>query len=98
MHQFASDITPSASRSPGGGCREKTPSKEKRLPGTRVRGERAFIIGGYYVSMPTDWWYHATVRYGERVRHWWNRRRDDIISDVLVPFVAKQVQQTTRAG
>lgn len=43
-------------------------------------------------------WYHATARHGERRRHWWNRKRDEIISDVLLPFVAKQIQQTTRAG
>jgi hypothetical protein len=48
--------------------------------------------------MTIDWWYHATARYGEHLRHWWNRRRDDIVSDVLVPFVGKQVLQATRAG
>ncbi len=48
--------------------------------------------------MATDWWYHATARYGGRRRHWWNRRRDDIVSEVLVPFVGKQVQQATRGG
>jgi hypothetical protein len=48
--------------------------------------------------MATAWWYHATAYYGERLRHWWNRRRDDIVSDVLVPFVGKQVLQLKRAG
>jgi len=48
--------------------------------------------------MPTDWWYHATAHYGGRTRHWWNRRRAEIVSDVIVPFVGKQVQQATRAG
>jgi hypothetical protein len=48
--------------------------------------------------MAKDWWYHASARYGERVRHWWNRGRDDIISDVLLPFVGKQVQQLRREG
>lgn len=42
--------------------------------------------------------YHATARYGDRQRHWWNRRRDDIVSDVLVPFAGKQVKLSTRSG
>jgi hypothetical protein len=43
-------------------------------------------------------WYHATARYGERNRHWWNRRRDDIISDVLIPFAGKQIKLASRLG
>jgi hypothetical protein len=43
-------------------------------------------------------WYHATARYGDRRRHWWNRKRNEIIADVLLPFIGKQVQQTTRAS
>ena len=43
-------------------------------------------------------WYHATARYGDRQRHWWNRRRDDIVSDVLVPFAGQQVKLSIRAG
>ena len=43
-------------------------------------------------------WYHAIAHYGSRNRYWWNRRRDDLISDVLVPFISKQVKPLTRAG
>ncbi len=43
-------------------------------------------------------WYHATAHYGTRKRHWWNRRRDDLVADVLVPFASRQVRVLTRAG
>lgn len=43
-------------------------------------------------------WYHAVSHYGDKRRCWWNRKRDDIITDILVPFVSKQVKQVTREG
>jgi len=43
-------------------------------------------------------WYHAIAHYGSRSRCWWNRRRDDLIQDVIIPFVGKQVKRLTRAG
>lgn len=44
-------------------------------------------------------WYHAIAYYGgTKRRYWWNRSKEDIIEDVLLPFVAKQVRKTTRKG
>jgi nucleoside 2-deoxyribosyltransferase len=43
-------------------------------------------------------WYHAVGYYGDKSRCWWNRNRDDIITDILVPFVSKQVKVLTRGG
>ena len=43
-------------------------------------------------------WYHAIAHYGGRQRQWWNRRHDDVVSDVLVPFTGKQVRLVRRAG
>ncbi|MDH5547691.1 MAG: nucleoside 2-deoxyribosyltransferase [Gammaproteobacteria bacterium] len=43
-------------------------------------------------------WYHAIAHYGTRKRYWWNRDRDDLVQDIIVPFVAKQVKPLTRAG
>jgi hypothetical protein len=43
-------------------------------------------------------WYHAIAHYGPRKRYWWNRRRDDLVQDVLLPFVGKQVKPAKRVG
>lgn len=43
-------------------------------------------------------WYHALANYGDKKRVWWNRKKDDIINDVLLPFVSKQVKPATRQG
>ena len=44
-------------------------------------------------------WYHAIAYYGTtKKRFWWNRKKEDIIEDVLLPFVSKQVKKTTRKG
>ena len=44
-------------------------------------------------------WYHAIAHYGSSSKsYWWNRKRDDLIQDVLIPFVSKQVRQLTREG
>jgi len=43
-------------------------------------------------------WYHAIAYYGAKRRYWWNRKRDDLIQDVLTPFVSKQVRILNREG
>jgi hypothetical protein len=43
-------------------------------------------------------WYHAICHYGSLRRYWWNRRRDDLVQDVIVPFVSKQVTIVNRKG
>lgn len=41
-------------------------------------------------------WYHAIAHYGSKTRYWWNRTRDSLATDVIVPFVTKQVVTATR--
>lgn len=43
-------------------------------------------------------WYHAIAHYGTRRRYWWNKTRETLAADVVVPFVAKQVVTATRQG
>lgn len=43
-------------------------------------------------------WYHAIAHYGSRRRYWWNRHRDDLVQDIIIPFVGKQVKPLTRGG
>lgn len=43
-------------------------------------------------------WYHAIVHYGTKTRYWWNKTRDSLASDVVIPFVTKQVVTATRVG
>lgn len=43
-------------------------------------------------------WYHAIAHYGTRKRYWWNRHRDDLVNDIIVPFVGKQVKPLSRTG
>ena len=43
-------------------------------------------------------WYHAIASYGTKSRYWWNRTRDSLAKDVVVPFVTKQVVTASRNG
>src|ERR1043165_703952 len=43
-------------------------------------------------------WYHAIVRYGTKSRYWWNKTRDGLAKDVVIPFVTKQVVTAARQG
>lgn len=43
-------------------------------------------------------WYHAIAHYGTKSRYWWNRTRDGLAKDVVVPFVTKQVVTGNRKG
>ena len=41
-------------------------------------------------------WYHAITDFGQKKRYWWNRDRDDLVSDLLIPLLSKQVVVTGR--
>ena len=41
-------------------------------------------------------WYHAITDFGEKKRYWWNRDRDELLSDLLLPLLSKQVVVTSR--
>ena len=43
-------------------------------------------------------WYHAITDFGQRKRFWWNRTRDDLINDLLIPLLGKQVLSVNRRG
>ncbi|MEQ9636357.1 MAG: hypothetical protein RLW68_09790 [Devosia marina] len=44
-------------------------------------------------------WYHVTAHYGnDRKRFWWNRDRDSVLNDVLVPLAEKHIVPVTRNG
>ena len=43
-------------------------------------------------------WYHAIARYGTKSRYWWNKTRDGLAKDVVIPFVTKQVVTASRNG
>jgi hypothetical protein len=43
-------------------------------------------------------WYHAITDFGERKRYWWNRSRDDLIKDLLIPLLSKQAVPAKRRG
>ncbi len=43
-------------------------------------------------------WYHAITDFGERKRYWWNRSRDDLIKDLLIPLLNKQAVLAQRRG
>jgi hypothetical protein len=41
-------------------------------------------------------WYHAITEFGDRTRYWWNRDRDELIAELLVPLLSKHVVVTSR--
>lgn len=43
-------------------------------------------------------WYHAIVHYIEGIRGWYNLTKDQVIEEVLLPFMGKQVELTTLGG
>jgi hypothetical protein len=43
-------------------------------------------------------WYHAITEFGDRRRYFWNRDRDELFSDLLIPLLSKQVVATKRKG
>ena len=43
-------------------------------------------------------WYHAITEFGEKKRYWWNRSRDDLIKELLIPLINKQTVPAKRRG
>ena len=43
-------------------------------------------------------WYHAIAYYGTKTRSWWNKSREALAADVVIPFVTKQVIAAGRLG
>jgi hypothetical protein len=41
-------------------------------------------------------WYHAIADFGERTRYFWNRDRDELIYEILIPLLSKQVVHPLR--
>jgi hypothetical protein len=41
-------------------------------------------------------WYHAVAYYGTKKRSWWNKTREALAADVIIPFVSKQVVTASR--
>src|ERR1039457_4380056 len=38
-------------------------------------------------------WYHAIGEFGtERPRYWWNQTREDLVRDVVLPLLGKEVR------
>jgi hypothetical protein len=43
-------------------------------------------------------WYHAITDFGDLTRYWWNRRRDDLVREFLIPLLGKQIVVASRRG
>ena len=43
-------------------------------------------------------WYHAVADFGHRRRYFWNRDRDALLSELLIPLLSRQVVPTRRMG
>ena len=43
-------------------------------------------------------WYHAITEFGQKKRYWWNRSRDDLIKELLIPLINKQAIPAERRG
>ena len=43
-------------------------------------------------------WYHAITDFGEQTRYWWNRTREDLVSDLVLPLVGKEIRAVSRRG
>src|SRR5262249_5738174 len=41
-------------------------------------------------------WYHAITNFGESTRYWWNRSRHDLLADLVLPLLGKQVRPVSR--
>jgi hypothetical protein len=41
-------------------------------------------------------WYHAIAHFGKDTRYWWNRRRQDLVDDLVLPLLGKQVRAINR--
>lgn len=43
-------------------------------------------------------WYHAITDFGDDTRYWWNRTREDLINELVLPLLGKQVKAVRRRG
>lgn len=43
-------------------------------------------------------WYHAITDFGEDTRYWWNRTREDLVNELVLPLVGKQIRAVSRRG
>jgi|RhiMetdeSRZDD1v2_1073273.scaffolds.fasta_scaffold444001_2 hypothetical protein len=43
-------------------------------------------------------WYHAITDYGNSTRYWWNRSRDGLVEELLMPLLSKHVVVVNRRG
>lgn len=43
-------------------------------------------------------WFHAITDYGDSKRYWWNRSRDELITDLIIPLFSKQVVIANHRG
>ncbi len=40
----------------------------------------------------TPMWYHAITDFGQHTRYWWNRSRENLVEEVVLPLIGKQVK------
>lgn len=43
-------------------------------------------------------WYHAITDFGDQTRYWWNRTREDLVVDLVLPLVGKEIRAVSRRG
>jgi hypothetical protein len=43
-------------------------------------------------------WYHAITDFGEDKRYWWNRTREDLVNELVLPLVGNEIRAVTRRG
>jgi hypothetical protein len=43
-------------------------------------------------------WYHAITDFGEQTRYWWNRTRQDLVVDLVLPLAGKEIRAVSRRG
>jgi len=43
-------------------------------------------------------WYHAITDFGDDTRYWWNRTREDLVADLVLPLVGKEIRAVSRRG
>lgn len=43
-------------------------------------------------------WYHAITDFGEDRRYWWNRTREDLVAELVVPLLGKEIRAVSRRG
>jgi hypothetical protein len=43
-------------------------------------------------------WYHAIADFYDYTRYWWNRTREDLVADIVLPLIGKEVRMLNRRG